>query len=144
MTATEEVSQRPFTAASFNQFLSEEKLMASHCTACKKLYLPPRAICPHCHSANLQWKKLTGKGKLATFTLVSITSTMMEEEGYGRENPNCTGIVRLEEGVKISARIRGVDTSHPESIQVGVNLKVDYLHRGEDDERRTYLAFEPE
>ena len=37
---------RPFTAASFNQYLAEHKLMGACCPACHATYLPPRAICP--------------------------------------------------------------------------------------------------
>ena len=43
---------RPFTAAAFNQYLREHKLMASYCPDSDRFYLPPRAICPETHSDN--------------------------------------------------------------------------------------------
>ena len=37
----------------------------------------------------------------------------MIEAGYGRDNPYCSGIVKLKDGVSISAQILGVDVDHP-------------------------------
>lgn len=135
-----EIAARPFTAASFNQFLREKKLMASRCTECRALYLPPRAICPACHGDRLEWEEMIGKGRLAAFTGVHITPTFMAQQGYGRGAPYIAGIVELEEGVKISARIVGLDASKPETLTVGTPLAVDYLENGDT----VYLAFKPE
>ncbi len=67
----------------------------------------------------------------------------MIAEGYGRNNPYCSGVVELEEGVRVVARIEEVNTREPESIQVGMPLTVRFLHRGEGENRRTFLAFKP-
>jgi len=138
---TDTTTIRPVTAASFDQYLAEGKLMASRCADCGTLSLPPRAICPKCHSENMEWTETSGKGKLAGFTVISIAPTFMIEQGYGRDKPYVSGIVELEEGVKISARIMGVDATKPEEIQVGVPLTVDFITVGEDDKAKTYLAF---
>jgi uncharacterized OB-fold protein len=133
----------PFTAFSFNQFLNEKKLMGSRCSRCGGLYLPPRAICPKCHADAMEWVELCGRGKLAAFTSVYIAPTVMVSAGYGRDNPYLTGIVELEEGVKISARILGVDPREPTAIQVGTPLRVDFIEQGEGGEKKTLLAFQP-
>jgi len=138
---TDTTTIRPFTAASFDQYLAEGKLMASRCADCGTLNLPPRAICPKCHSENLEWTETSGKGKLAGFTVVSIAPTFMIEQGYGRDKPYVSGVVELDEGVKISARITGVDATKPEEIKVGTPLTVDFILVGEGDESKTYLAF---
>ena len=132
---------RPFTVASFDQYLAEGKLMASRCEDCGELTLPPRAICPKCHSHNMAWTETGGKGKLAGFTVISIAPTFMIEQGYGRDNPYVSGIVELDEGVKVSARVTGLDTSKPEEIKVGTPLTVDFVTFGEGDNAKTYLAF---
>ena len=138
---TETTTIRPFTVASFDQYLTESKLMASRCEDCGELTLPPRAICPKCHSENMAWTETSGKGKLAGFTVISIAPTFMIEQGYGRNNPYVSGIVELDEGVKISARINGLDATKPEEIKVGTPLEVDFVTFGEGDEAKTYLAF---
>jgi len=138
---TDTTSMRPFTAASFDQYLSEGKLMASRCADCGALHLPPRAICPKCHSEDLEWTETSGAGKLAGFTVVSIAPTFMIEQGYGRDKPYVSGIVELDEGVKVSARITGVDAAKPDEIKVGTPLTVDFISVGEGDAAKAYLAF---
>jgi scaffold protein (connect acetoacetyl-CoA thiolase and HMG-CoA synthase) len=138
---TDTTTIRPFTAASFDQYLAEGKLMASRCADCGTLNLPPRAICPKCHSENLEWTGTSGVGKLVGFTVVSIAPTFMIEQSYGRDKPYVSGVVELEEGVKISARITGVDATKPEEIKIGTPLTVDFITVGEGDEAKTYLAF---
>jgi uncharacterized OB-fold protein len=137
------VSDRDFSGSSFNEFLREEKLMASRCTGCGVLYLPPRPICPKCHGREMEWEQVKGEGKLATFTAIAVTSTLMSNEGYGRDNPNCVGIVELEEGVRISCRVLGVDTRHPEKIKVGTPVRMEFQHAGHGEEWASYLVFRP-
>ena len=133
--------EREFTSASFKEFLGEKKLMASKCTKSGALYLPPRPLCIKCFGTEMEWAEMKGKGKLAAFTTIAIAPTLMLEEGYGRDNPYCTGVVELEEGPKISARILGVDAKKPEEIKIGTPLAVDFVERGEGEGKRTFLAF---
>jgi hypothetical protein len=135
--------ERPFTVASFNRFLAERKLMASRCTACGSLHLPPRAVCPGCYADRMEWVAMAGRGRLAAFTAVHIGLSTLNAEGYDRDNPYCSGVVELDEGVRISARIEGVDARNPHSIQVGMPLQVDFIEQGPEDKRRTVLAFRP-
>jgi uncharacterized OB-fold protein len=121
------------------QYLSEKKLMGSHCTACDKDFLPPRAICPHCHSDQLTWTEFSGRGKLAAFTSIFIAPTAMIEAGYGRDNPYLAGVVELEEDVKISSQILGLDAAKPEDVKIGTPLQAEFIERGEA--KKTFLAF---
>jgi hypothetical protein len=138
------IEERPISALSFQQFLNEEKFMGSRCKKCGALFSPPRPICINCYSGEMEWVELKGKGKLLTFTCIYVGPPWMIEQGYNREHPYCSGVVGLEEDVKIDARIEGVDASKPESIKIGMPLKVEFLHRGEGENLQTYLAFEPE
>lgn len=132
---------RPFTAAAFNQYLAEKKLMAAKCTKCGGSFVPPRAICPKCHSEALEWVETSGKGKLAAFTVIYSGPTFMVEQGFDKKNPYVSGIVELEEGTRISARITGVNMSKPEEIKIGTPLDVDFVEFGEGEAKKTYLAF---
>ncbi len=132
---------RPFTAASFYGYLDEDRLMGARCASCGTLYLPPRAICPGCHGEDLAWVELSGRGALAAFTSVYVGPSAMIAEGFDRNNPYLTGIVELTEGPRISARILGLDARNPSSIEVGTLLRVEFLHQGEGDARKTVLAF---
>jgi hypothetical protein len=135
---------RPFSDISYELFLNEERLMGSRCKGCGKQYVPPRSICIDCHGLNMEWIEMSGKGRLAAFTVINIPPPFMIAQGYSRKNPYCTGVVELAEGSKVDARIEVVDCANPENIKVGMPLKVKYLHREEGEKKETYLAFEPE
>lgn len=141
---TTNAEKKPFTAASFYQYLNEEKLMGSRCSACDESFLPPRALCPNCFGDELEWTEFSGRAKLAAFTSIAIAPTAMIEAGYGRDNPYLAGVVELEEGVKISGQILGIDASKPEEVKIGAPLKVAFVERGEEDQKQTFLAFEVE
>jgi uncharacterized OB-fold protein len=65
----------------------------------------------------------------------------MAEQGFDRKNPYVSGIVELEEGTSISARITGLDASKPAEIKIGTPLSVDFVEFGEGETKKTYLAF---
>jgi len=130
-----------FTSATFNRYLSEHRLMGARCTRCGGLYLPPRAICPSCHSDQLAWAELTGRGRLAAFTSIYIGPSVMIADGFDRNNPYCTGIVELDEGVKISARLLGVDAKNPAADLIGRPVAIEFIERGAGELKQTVLAF---
>jgi uncharacterized OB-fold protein len=137
------VERMPFNDISYGRFLNEEKLMGSRCKTCDALFLPPRPICVTCHGTDMEWVEVEGNGTMSAFTCISIGPSFMTQEGFNRKNPYCSGVVKLKDGVKVDARIEGVDTQAPEKIQVGTPMKVKYLHRQKEGVEKTYLAFEP-
>jgi uncharacterized OB-fold protein len=95
----------------------------------------------------MELMEVKGKGKVVAYTVVAVGSPLMVEEGYGREKYYCCGIVELEEGAKICARISGVDTSKPEQIKIGTPVELDYVeatHAADpthEEGERTFLSF---
>jgi uncharacterized OB-fold protein len=134
---------RPFNDNSYEQFLKEEKIMGSQCQKCGALALPPRPICVSCFGSELEWIQFRGVGKLAAFTSIIVAPPFMAKEGFNKNNPYVVGVVELEEGAKIVARITGVDAKKPAEIKVGTPLKVEFIHSGQGPEQKTYLAFKP-
>jgi uncharacterized OB-fold protein len=115
-----------FTAASFNAYLVEDKkLVGVRCRSCGVLSPEPRPMCRSCHGRDMEWLEFSGKATLSTFTSISIVPVSMANKGYGRDNPYCTGIVTLEEGPRISARITGVDAQNPQNIKPGIDMVLD-------------------
>ena len=137
------MEEQPISALSFHKFLNVNKLMGSKCNQCGTLFAPPRPICLKCSSTEMKWAELKGKGKIATFTSIIVGPPWMIEQGYDRNNPYCCGVVELEEGVRIDARIEGVDATRPETIKIGTPVTVEFLHHGEGEQMQTYLAFKP-
>ena len=80
---------------------------------------------------------------MAAYSCIFVGPPSLIAEGYDRDNPYCVGVVDLEEGVRVDARLEGVNARAPGTIRVGMPLEVSFLHRGTGDEGKTCLAFEP-
>ena len=137
------MEERPFSDISYDQFLNEEKLMGSRCKKCGSQFIPPRSICVQCFSTDMEWVQMNGEGKLAAFTCITVAPPFMVAQGYDRKHPYISGVVELDEGGRVDARIEGGDAKNPESIKLGMRMKAKFLHRKDTDIPETYLAFEP-
>ena len=138
------MKEKPFSDITYQKYLEEERLMGSKCKACDARYVPPRSICIKCYGSDMEWVEMKGKGRLAAFTCITIAPPFMIAQGYNRKNPYISGVVELEEGGRVDARIIGLDPNKPEEINVGTLLKATYIHWDQGDRQETYLAFEPE
>ena len=136
------MSSIEFTHTTHYKALGERKLTASRCAACEKLYFPARPMCPECHGKDMEAAELSGKGKLAAFSVIYIATSAMIQAGYDRKNPYCTAVVELVEGPSICAQLIGADLAHPETIQIGTPVTAAFLDRGEGDAIKTFLGFQ--
>ena len=137
------MKERAISDIYYEQYLNEKKIMGSRCKECGARFVPPRSICIKCYSSDMEWVEMKGKGSLAAFTCITVAPPFMIEQGYNRNNPYCSGVVELEEGGRVDARIEGVDANKPEEIKIGMPLRAKFLHRGAGENLETFLAFEP-
>ena len=56
---------RPFFDAA-----REHRLVIQRCVDCGTYRHPPGPICPHCHSFELTWEEVSGRGRLFTWSIV--------------------------------------------------------------------------
>jgi uncharacterized protein len=104
---------RPFFEAGLNQ---EFKLQ--HCMRCGRFIYYPRPMCTECGSTELEWKNVSGRG-----TLYSYTKVWRPEHPYFHSQvPIIIGMVQLEEGPTMFARILGDDGE----LEIGMALNVDF------------------
>ncbi len=136
------IVDRPFTAASFQAYMDEGKLMGSRNRETGEVFVPPRPIDPGTHGEAMEWVELSGRGTLAAFTSVYIGTTAMIDAGYDRSRPYVAGIVELEEGPRISAQLLGVDGRQPDLAWIGRPVQVSFIERQEEGKRRAFLGFE--
>jgi uncharacterized OB-fold protein len=134
----------PFTQHAFNRLLDQEQLAGARCKACGHITLPPRPLCRACHQTDLAWQPMAGTGTLRTFTQIAVVPPAMAAQGYGRNNPYCSGVVELTEGCLVAARIVGIDANDPGSLTIGTPMRAVFLHPDQEREGPTVLAFEPE
>lgn len=127
----------------FFRALEAGELIGSKCLDCGEVSIPQREICPVCYSHKIEVEAFSGKGKLVAYTVISVPPVKMAEAGYDSKNPYCVGIVELVEGPRISAQILDVDLTHPELIEIGMDLQMTTIQREEGGVQKTYLAFKP-
>jgi|Deesub1362B_J571_1020462.scaffolds.fasta_scaffold19974_2 hypothetical protein len=129
METTEKLIQK------YLNFIGERKLVGLKCKKCGTFILPPKSICKKCGSKEFEWIEFSGKGSLHTFTVIHIAP-----KRFLNDVPYVVGVVQLEEGPKVTARIVGVDPNKPETIKTGMPLKATFIESG----GHVLLAFEPE
>ena len=110
--------QEPFTIEQFYKFLKQRKLMAGKCLKCGKIHLPPRPLCDNCFSQEFEWVSVSGRGKLLTYTVISVAP-----QQFQALTPYAVGIVQLENGLKIPGMIQGLTQ---EQLKIGMELTLDF------------------
>lgn len=93
----------------------------------------PRAISVHTSRRNLEWREVSGKG-----TLYSYTVTHVPPRGFAGREPYLVGVVELIEGVRMMAPLSNIE---PGEAKIGMRLRVCWHDL---DEEITYFAFEPD
>ncbi len=124
------------TVEAYKQYIESEDFHAYKCVDCGAVIAPPSGTCYACGSNKMEWTTVKGTGKLVAFTVIHIAP-----EAFKAEAPYYVGIIELDEGTRITGRLKGFDTNHPEEVSLGSRVVLDYEH-GESG--NTYLAFRPE
>jgi uncharacterized OB-fold protein len=100
------------------------------CSGCGSYIFYPRVICPQCSSQDLEWRPLSGRAKLYTYTVT--------EPGKGSRGGEILAIVELEEGPRLASTLMGLD---PDLVQIGMPLDPVFDNETFDDV--TLLRFRP-
>ncbi|MEW9676641.1 Zn-ribbon domain-containing OB-fold protein [Lentibacillus sp. L22] len=107
----------------FWEGLNNKELLIQQCGSCGENIFYPRSICPYCFSEEIQWRKVTGNGKIYSYTVVHQAFGP-----YKEEVPFVVGIVELDEGVRMMTRIIG------DREQIEVDKEVTVLFEQIDDD----------
>jgi uncharacterized OB-fold protein len=136
-------SERDFTIKNYLDYIAEKKLMGAKCKDCGEIYVPVRKLCTKCNKANMEWMQMSGKGEIAAFTSITVGTPFFVQKGYGRDKPYCFSVIKLKEGPMVSGQLVGVNESKPDTIKIGMPVKVTFLSTEIKGETRVDLGFEP-
>ena len=119
------------TSLPFWEAARRHELKLQHCGACKAFIYYPRNRCPTCFSENLEWRPVSGRGKVYSYTVVRRASARSFADG-----PYVLAIVQLDEGPRMTTNIE----APPEQLRVDMPVKVFF-----DDvtPERTLVKFKP-
>ena len=83
---------------------NENQMIILHCEACKTLYIPPKYLCTKCGHEFLKEFAISGRGRIYTYTTIYVAP-----ESFKDQVPYDIVIVELDEGVRVTARIKKMD-----------------------------------
>ena len=101
------------------------ELRLQRCLRCVEFYFPPRAICPKCWSADVEWEVVSGRA-----TLHSYVISHRPAPGFAADAPYPIALVKLEEGPRLMSNIVEIDNV-PEKLVLDMPLEVTFEERGE-------------
>lgn len=97
----------------------EGKLVVQACQDCNAVQFPAEVICHKCHSYNLGWKELSGKGKVWSYVIVNRPG----HPGLADVVPYNAGLIQMDDEPDFIYLTNVVDASEDE-IKVGLPVEV--------------------
>lgn len=111
------------TSAPYWQGCQQGELRLQQCGACQQFQFYPRIMCSRCQHQALGWKVASGRGRIASYTVVRRGVS----EAY--PTPYIVALIDLEEGPRMMSHIVGVDA---ESVVVGDHVRVGFEKWSDD------------
>lgn len=108
-------------------------LEANKCDSCGASYLGRRVACGNCGATSFGKQRLSDKGTLRAFTIVSRSAP-------GIKTPFISGVIDLEGGGVVKANVVDVEPD-PNSIKLGMSVRMTTYVAGTDDEGTEAVAF---
>lgn len=112
---------RPFWEAA-----RKHELTLPWCRPCGAFFFYPRAACPACLSGDIEWRRVSGRGRLHTFTIVH-----RGPRDFALGTPYVLAMVELEEGPRLMTNLVGVDPD-PARITIGMPVEVTFTDVSDD------------
>ena len=101
-------------AKKFYDGLAKNKIYGIKCKTCKKWSFPPVTACRECGSRKVEWKKISGEGKVYYYS-----TSILPPKKFQQYSPYAYGDVVLKEGPAFFAMVEGLNASSPENIKKG-------------------------
>jgi len=102
------------------------ELQLQRCRSCGEHVFYPRAACPHCFGADLEWRRVSGRGTLHTFTVVHRGA-----RDFPLGSPYVLAVVELAEGPRLMTNLVDV-TPDPAAIRIGMPVEVVFADVSKD------------
>jgi uncharacterized OB-fold protein len=106
-------------SAVFWDAAAEGRLVAQRCAACGALRHPPRPMCPHCHSLDVEVVTLSGRGRLYSYAILHHPQNPLFDY------PVIGALVDLDEGVRLVSNL--VDVDDDDGIRIGMPLAARFV-----------------
>jgi uncharacterized OB-fold protein len=99
--------------------LKAHRLRLQRCADCGKVRHYPRPVCDACYSMHVEWIDASGRGRVHSWT----TTHHAFHPGFKPDLPYTLLTVDLDEGVRMNAQLRGLDSG---KLRAGMPVRVDF------------------
>ena len=117
----------------FWEAAKRHELMMQRCKKCAEWIFYPREQCPNCFSQDMEFQKVSGRGRVYAYTTVYQPA----HPAFNDEAPYVFAIVQLDEGVRVATNIVGIPHE-----QVKVDMAVEAAYEDVTPEW-TLIKFKP-
>lgn len=100
----------------FQTQISDGRLWLQQCCDCTRAVFYPRILCPYCHSTGLEWRQVSGLGRIHSKT----TILSRPAEGQTAPGRHVIVLVDLDEGPRMMSHMP--DTP-PDDIEIGCRVR---------------------
>ena len=121
----------PFWAAT-----AVHELRLQRCDTCGTFRFIPSEICSHCHSESATWTRVSGCGRIFTYTVVHRAPT----PAYQRDAPYVIVHVNLTEGPRMIGNLVGCPV---DGVSIGMPVEVVFEDLDLDDGPLSLYRFRP-
>lgn len=105
-------------SAVFWDAAAEGRLVAQRCASCGELRHPPRPMCPHCGSLDIDVVELAGTGAVYSYSVLHYP------QHPAFEYPVLAALVDLDEGVRLVTNLTDV---HAVDVEIGMRVSVHFV-----------------
>ncbi len=99
------------------EYCKTHELRMQKCRECGHIRFPPSIVCPKCHSMEVEWLKLSGKGKVYSYAIYRTAY----HPAFASEIPYVVAIILLDEGPRMESNITGCPV---EEVTIDMPVKV--------------------
>ena len=102
---------------SFWEAARRHELRLQCCNACGRVWAPNGPVCPYCFSAEFTWKRLSGRGRIASW----VVFHKLYYPSFAEDLPYNVAFVELAEGPRLVSNIVGAKN---EDLSIGMPVEV--------------------
>lgn len=108
----------------YTELRDHARLLATRCSTCGKVYMPPVATCLDCFSLLTDWTQLAPRGTVSAYTVVRRQLTI-----HPKPAPLIYAIIRLD-GAD-TGLVHLLDEVRPEDVHVGLKVRAVFREKRE-------------
>lgn len=97
----------------------QHRLSIPRCKACNQHHFYPRELCPHCHSDELEWTDVSGRGEIYSYTIARKPAG----PAFAANVPYVVAMIALDEGPRM---LTNIITADVDSVRIGDRVRVKF------------------